>query len=131
DSRAGRPDEAARDLDTGRRRPVPPLPAQAARPAEPAPPLGRLGRAAARRPVSARGDRGLPLLHVQPAPRHVELGHGIDPQGGHRMTPTSLEDLLQTRSPVDLARNSQIGPYVYPAVPPEFSNWRDEQVAWR
>ena len=33
--------------------------------------------------------------------------------------------------PVELARNSQIGPYVYPAVASEFSNWRDEQVAWR
>src|SRR5262245_64989273 len=34
-------------------------------------------------------------------------------------------------SPVELARNSQIGPYVYPAVASEFSNWRDEQHAWR
>ena len=47
------------------------------------------------------------------------------------MTPKSLEDLLGTTSPVELARNSQIGPYVYPKVPAEFSNWRDEQVAWR
>jgi vanillate/3-O-methylgallate O-demethylase len=48
------------------------------------------------------------------------------------MSERSLEDLLQTAgSPVDLARNSQIGPYVYPAVPAEFSNWRDEQVAWQ
>src|SRR5690625_3187796 len=30
-----------------------------------------------------------------------------------------------------MVRNSQIGPYVYPAVPAEFSNWRDEQKAWR
>ena len=30
-----------------------------------------------------------------------------------------------------LARNSQIGPYVYPKVPAEFTNWRDEQVRWR
>jgi vanillate/3-O-methylgallate O-demethylase len=30
-----------------------------------------------------------------------------------------------------MARDSQIGPYVYPAVAAEFSNWRDEQVAWR
>ncbi|MGH3340441.1 MAG: hypothetical protein ACRDPL_16650, partial [Propionibacteriaceae bacterium] len=30
-----------------------------------------------------------------------------------------------------MARNSQIGPYVYPMVASEFSNWRDEQVAWR
>jgi vanillate/3-O-methylgallate O-demethylase len=48
------------------------------------------------------------------------------------MSERSLEDLLQSAgSPVDLTRNSQIGPYVYPAVPAEFSNWRDEQVAWR
>jgi vanillate/3-O-methylgallate O-demethylase len=44
----------------------------------------------------------------------------------------SLEDLLETvASPVELVRNSQIGPYVYPKVPSEFSNWRDEQHAWR
>jgi vanillate/3-O-methylgallate O-demethylase len=28
-------------------------------------------------------------------------------------------------------RDSQIGPYVYPMVASEFSNWRDEQRAWR
>jgi vanillate/3-O-methylgallate O-demethylase len=48
--------------------------------------------------------------------------------GSHR----SLEDAIAAAaSPVDLARNSQIGPYVYPAVPAEFTNWREEQVAWR
>jgi vanillate/3-O-methylgallate O-demethylase len=48
------------------------------------------------------------------------------------MSDQSLEDLLQPAgSPAELARNSQIGPYVYPAVPSEFSNWRDEQRAWR
>jgi vanillate/3-O-methylgallate O-demethylase len=48
------------------------------------------------------------------------------------MSDRSLEDVLETvGSPVELARNSQIGPYVYPAVAGEFSNWRDEQVAWR
>jgi vanillate/3-O-methylgallate O-demethylase len=48
------------------------------------------------------------------------------------MTHHSLEDLLQSAgSPVELARNSQIGPYVYPKVPAEFTNWRDEQVAWQ
>jgi vanillate/3-O-methylgallate O-demethylase len=44
----------------------------------------------------------------------------------------SLEEAIRAAgNPVALARNSQIGPYVYPAVPGEFTNWRDEQVAWR
>ena len=48
------------------------------------------------------------------------------------MTNQSLEDLLQTvANPVEMLRNSQIGAYVYPVVPPEFTNWRDEQLAWR
>jgi vanillate/3-O-methylgallate O-demethylase len=48
------------------------------------------------------------------------------------MAPNSLEEALTAAgSAVEMARNSQIGPYVYPAVPPEFTNWRDEQVAWR
>ncbi len=48
------------------------------------------------------------------------------------MSHASLEEKLQeVGGAVDMARNSQIGPYVYPAVPPEFTNWRDEQVAWR
>jgi vanillate/3-O-methylgallate O-demethylase len=48
------------------------------------------------------------------------------------MTPTSLEQKLAAAgSAVELARNSQIGPYVYPAVAAEFTNWRDEQIAWR
>jgi vanillate/3-O-methylgallate O-demethylase len=47
------------------------------------------------------------------------------------MTDRSLEDLLaEGGDPVKLARNAQIGPYVYPAVASEFSNWRDEQLAW-
>src|SRR5438874_6849890 len=44
----------------------------------------------------------------------------------------SLQDVLEEAgNPVEHVRNSQIGPYVYPKVPAEFSNWRDEQVAWR
>ena len=44
----------------------------------------------------------------------------------------SLEDALKAvRSPVEMLRNSQIGAYVYPVVPAEFTNWRDEQTAWR
>jgi syringate O-demethylase len=48
------------------------------------------------------------------------------------MSYKSLEDLLQAvGNPVTLLRNSQTGPYIYPVVPTEFSNWRDEQHAWR
>src|SRR5262245_11953303 len=44
----------------------------------------------------------------------------------------NLEDAIQAAgSPVKMLRNSQLGPYVYPVVPPEFSNWREEQRAWR
>ncbi len=48
------------------------------------------------------------------------------------MKEKSLEDLLQAAgNPVKMLRNSQIGAYVYPVVPYEYSNWRDEQLAWR
>jgi vanillate/3-O-methylgallate O-demethylase len=48
------------------------------------------------------------------------------------MKENSLEDLLQSLgNPVNMLRNSQIGAYVYPVVPTEYSNWRDEQRAWR
>ncbi|MEO6624021.1 MAG: aminomethyltransferase family protein [Burkholderiaceae bacterium] len=47
---------------------------------------------------------------------------------GHK----NLEQLLTgTDNTVAMLRNSQIGAYVYPVVPTEFSNWRDEQQAWR
>ncbi len=44
----------------------------------------------------------------------------------------SLNDAMaQWNTPVEMLRNSKIGMYVYPVVAPEFSNWRDEQRAWR
>ena len=43
----------------------------------------------------------------------------------------NLEQILQTTNPVDLLRNSQIGPYAFPVVRYEFTNWRDEQRSWR
>ena len=47
------------------------------------------------------------------------------------MSQPNLESLLQgSGNPVKMLRNSQLGAYVYPVVPSEFSNWRDEQRAW-
>jgi glycine cleavage system aminomethyltransferase T len=43
----------------------------------------------------------------------------------------NLEQILQTVNPVDLLRHSQIGPYAFPVVRYEFTNWRDEQRSWR
>lgn len=46
--------------------------------------------------------------------------------------PDSLEELIDsTDDLVGLMRNMQTGPNVYPGVPPEFTNWRDEQQAWQ
>jgi glycine cleavage system aminomethyltransferase T len=48
------------------------------------------------------------------------------------MTHRNLEDLLSaSSSPAALLRNSQAGPNVYPGVPAEYTNWRDEQLAWQ
>ncbi len=48
------------------------------------------------------------------------------------MSHKSLEDRLgSVESPVEMLRNSQAGPNVYPGVPAEFTNWRDEQMAWQ
>ena len=48
------------------------------------------------------------------------------------MKQENLEQLLRrSGNPVHMLRNSQIGAYVYPVVPYEFSNWRTEQQAWQ
>ena len=47
------------------------------------------------------------------------------------MTTLSLEQKIkEAGNPVTMLRNSQAGAYVFP-IAPEFSNWRDEQEAWR
>ena len=48
------------------------------------------------------------------------------------MSSKNLEELLQTAgNPVNMLRNSQINARIFPVVPSEVSNWRDEQRAWR
>ena len=44
----------------------------------------------------------------------------------------NLQELMDERgNVVELLRGSQLGTYIYPVVPAEFSNWRREQKAWR
>ncbi len=48
------------------------------------------------------------------------------------MSERNLQDVLDAApNIVELLRNSQIGAYIYPVVPYEFTNWRREQRAWR
>jgi len=48
------------------------------------------------------------------------------------MSGQSLETLLAGAGDlVELLRNQQVGPNVYPGVPSEYSNWRSEQWAWQ
>ena len=57
---------------------------------------------------------------------------GIHPTECDAMAHESLQQLLdRSGDTVALLRNSRIGAYIYPIVPTEFGNWRDEQVAWQ
>jgi vanillate/3-O-methylgallate O-demethylase len=48
------------------------------------------------------------------------------------MTAKNLQDVLdQSGSTVQLLRDSQLGAYIYPVVPAEFTNFRREVIAWR
>jgi glycine cleavage system aminomethyltransferase T len=44
-------------------------------------------------------------------------------------TATLEQKLARWKNPVEMLRNAQTGPYVFP-IAQEFSNWRDEQEAW-
>lgn len=44
----------------------------------------------------------------------------------------NLQELLEEKGNiVEMLRDSQLGTYIYPVVPAEFTNWRREQKAWR
>ncbi|ACU96221.1 vanillate/3-O-methylgallate O-demethylase [Saccharomonospora viridis] len=48
------------------------------------------------------------------------------------MSAKNLQEVLdQAGNTVELLRNSQLGAYIYPVVPSEFTNFRREVIAWR
>jgi vanillate/3-O-methylgallate O-demethylase len=47
------------------------------------------------------------------------------------MKAKNLQEVLDATDVVQMLRNSQLGTYIYPVVPAEFTNWRREQRAWR
>lgn len=48
------------------------------------------------------------------------------------MSARNLEEAIRAAgNPVDMLRHSPAGPNVYPGVPAEYTNWRDEQQAWQ
>jgi vanillate/3-O-methylgallate O-demethylase len=48
------------------------------------------------------------------------------------MSPKNLQEVLDSAAnTVGLLRNSQLGAYIYPVVPSEFTNFRREVIAWR
>jgi vanillate/3-O-methylgallate O-demethylase len=48
------------------------------------------------------------------------------------MSAKNLQEVLdQAGNPVELLRNSQLGAYIYPVVPGEFTNFRREVIAWQ
>jgi vanillate/3-O-methylgallate O-demethylase len=48
------------------------------------------------------------------------------------MSAKNLQEVLdQAGNTVELLRNSQLGAYIYPVVPAEFTNFRREVIAWR
>jgi vanillate/3-O-methylgallate O-demethylase len=50
----------------------------------------------------------------------------------NNVIPETLESRLrESGGPISLLRSSNIGPYVFPGIPNEFTNWRDEVRAWK
>jgi vanillate/3-O-methylgallate O-demethylase len=47
------------------------------------------------------------------------------------MSANNLQEIVDSNDVVEMLRNSQLGAYIYPVVPAEFTNWRREQRAWR
>jgi vanillate/3-O-methylgallate O-demethylase len=47
------------------------------------------------------------------------------------MSAKNLQEIIDSNDVVHMLRNSQLGAYIYPVVPAEFTNWQREQRAWR
>ena len=53
-------------------------------------------------------------------------------ENGWQMSAKNLQEVLdRSGNTVELLRNSQLGAYIYPVVPAEFTNFRREVIAWQ
>src|SRR5690606_6797001 len=72
---------------------------------------------------SSTGQTANPARH-----RHKHIKTHVPSLRRKLMTAKNLEQKMQEAgNTARMLRNSKIGAYVYPVVPAEFSNWRDEQ----
>jgi vanillate/3-O-methylgallate O-demethylase len=47
------------------------------------------------------------------------------------MSAKNLQEIIDSNDVVQMLRSSQLGAYIYPVVPAEFTNWQREQRSWR
>src|SRR3954451_16844665 len=74
---------------------------------------------------------GAAATHAAPAKEPAAKQVRGTPRERDHMSAKNLQELLDASgNTVELLRNSQLGAYIYPVVPAEFSNWRREQIAW-
>jgi vanillate/3-O-methylgallate O-demethylase len=78
-------------------------------------------------------DVRLPNGRVEPFHTSDTANVGTESENGFaHMSAKNLQEVLdQAGSTVELLRNSQIGAYIYPVVPAEFTNFRREVIAWQ
>jgi DNA-binding GntR family transcriptional regulator len=90
------------------------------------------------RAPSADAQHATAVMKDQPGPR-ARQSLGAARAGAVPVIPShpwspgheNLEQLLRANGGGQPLRNSPSGPNPYPVVPPEYTNWRDEQNAWQ
>src|SRR5690606_34945544 len=81
---------------------------------------------------SCRGSRAVRVRRRPDVESHLDrLTVAGQVAGSEDMAKNLEEAIREAGSPVKLLWNSTMPPAIVPRVVPEFTNWRDEQLAWR